>query len=334
MKIFLYFSLILFSFRCAMENQIKYNVVKRYTLRNLSSPLEVVFHPNAGNFISQIYLHGQEVLYSPHFESTLQVGEKLEGIPFLFPYANRLEEDKIPTQNGYHEIPKLPFMRDGFGKLIHGFMYYRKGWVLETLRNGELDSYSESKFQFGKEELEWFPFPLEITYKIELERNEIRFIIQIFNQGEEPIPLSLGFHPYFYVPLEEKPKISLSTNAKKFYETSSNLLPTGKLFPIKELLKNKTLSEIELDHNFTEFPKNEIPHVKLSTKNYTLRVELLEGFDHLLIYNPSGKEFVCIEPMFGPTNAFYLYPKIWKKPIPSLARGKTWTGKWRLIFEN
>lgn len=315
-----------------MENQTKPNFVRRYTLRNITSPIEVVFHPSAGNFISQIYFYGKEILYSPHFESTLNVEEKLEGIPLLFPYANRLEEDKIPIKNGYHELPKHSFMRDQFGRLLHGFMYYRKGWVLETLRNGELDSFAESKFQFGKEELEWFPYPLELTYLIELEGNQIRFSLQILNLGNEAIPLSVGFHPYFYVPLEEKSFIQVHTNAKKFYETDSTLLPTGKLIPIRELTKSKTLSEIELDHNFTEFPRAEIPYVSLITKEYSLKVELLEGFDHLLIYNPSEKEFVCIEPMFGPTNAFYLYPKIWKKLIPSIPKGGKWIGKWRILL--
>lgn len=315
-----------------MEEQIKYNLARRYVLRNITSPLELVFHPSVGNFVSQIYFHGKEILYSPHFESNLNVGEKLEGIPLLFPYANRLEEDKIPTQKGFHEIPKVSFMRDQFGQLIHGFMYYRKGWILETLRNGELDSFAESKFEFQKEELEWFPFPLEMNYQIELQNNEIQFIIKIINKSEEPIPLSIGFHPYFYIPQDAKPKIQLSTNAQKFYETTPTLLPTGRLFPISKLIKNSTLSAISLDHNFTEFPKGETPYVSLVTSNYSLKVELIEGFDHLLIYNPQDKEFVCIEPMFGPTNAFFVYPKIWKKPIPSVPKGGEWLGKWKIVF--
>ncbi len=332
MKKNLVFSTIFLFYSCVMTNQNKYEVAKRYVLRNITSPLEVVFHPSVGNFVSQIYFQDKEILYSPYFENNLNVGEKLEGIPFLFPYANRLEEDKIPTQKGYHQIPKIPFMRDQFGRLIHGFMYYRKGWILETLRNGELESFSESKFEFQKEELEWFPFPLEINYQIELQGNLVQFMIQITNKGDEPIPLSIGFHPYFYVSIEEKPKIQLTTNAQKFYETDSTLLPTGKLLSVSQLIKNSTLSAIELDHNFTSFPKGELPFVTLITSTHSVKVELLEGFDHLLIFNPKGQEFVCIEPMFGPTNAFFMYPKIWKKAIPSVPVKGEWKGKWRIVI--
>ena len=307
---------------------------KSYSLKNSNSPLEVIIFPESGNLISQVYFDGKEMLHSPYITENNLPGKTLEGIPFLFPFANRLEKDFIPIGAKMHSIPPetKDLRRDKNGLLLHGFLYYQKGWELLTVQNATSKSYSDSRFIFDGKFLEAFPFPCTIKQELEMVGNSLTVTVTITNTGTEKLPLSFGFHPYFLAPPEWRKIGKISTNAKKVYEADKRLLPTGKLGFTESILTDRNLSELTLDHNFTDFPAREFPNSELSLAGRKIRLELLEGFDHILLFTPSDKNFVCMEPMFGPVNAFYLHKKGLYPNLRFLNPNKEVKASFRLSF--
>ena len=259
---------------------------KSYSLKNSNSPLEVIIFPESGNLISQVYFDGKEMLHSPYITENNLPGKTLEGIPFLFPFANRLEKDFIPIGAKMHSIPPetKDLRRDKNGLLLHGFLYYQKGWELLTVQNATSKSYSDSRFIFDGKFLEAFPFPCTIKQELEMVGNSLTVTVTITNTGTEKLPLSFN------------------------------------------------LSELTLDHNFTDFPAREFPNSELSLAGRKIRLELLEGFDHILLFTPSDKNFVCMEPMFGPVNAFYLHKKGLYPNLRFLNPNKEVKASFRLSF--
>jgi aldose 1-epimerase len=326
----LFFFLFLGLVHCASDLPKKKKLFPgRFFLRNSSSPLRVILHPNLGNFISQIDFRGREVLYSPRYSGSLQVGENLEGIPFLFPFANRIERDSIPIASGEWTIPQnAPYFRDKNGLPMHGFLSYWEGWEVQLIRNGVLQSSYESSFQFGDKEKAWFPFELGLEMDITLEENELIFSVQVQNRSAEPMPLSLGFHPYFWVPEEVKPLSKVFTNARKYYQSNEKLLPTGNILPIGKLLGSGLVSSLNLDHTLIDFAGS--PMVVLEMPDLRIRLDLLEGFDSFHLFTPKDKDFVCIEPMLGPVNSFFGGGRSKRSPVNLLPPGGTWKGLWKL----
>lgn len=300
------------------------------------SPLEITIHPNIGNLVSQISFQGREMLYSPYISKNLMAGSTLEGIPFLYPFANRLEEDSIPLEYSKHRIPENTkgLRRDSNGLLLHGILYYKKGWEPEVLRNSQLDSYYEARFEYGEDLLEIFPFTSILKQELELEGNTLTFTLSITNTSSKPMPLSVGYHPYFFVPERWKKNGKIFTNGTKYYETNEKLLPTGKLLPSAKILAKGELENVLLDHNFTEFHPKEKPFSELILRNRKIRLELINGFDHILLFTPKGKDFVCMEPMVGPVNAFFLYQKGIYKNLKFIEPNQTWKGSFRLLFDS
>lgn len=335
-KNYLYFLLtllisLLLTNHCATEKKKSKLFSGRYSLRNPLSPLDVTIHPDIGNFISQITYREKEILFSPYFSEHLQSGPKMEGIPFLFPFANRLEKWAVPVGEELFPLPtNTPILKDKANLPMHGFLYHRKGWEVEFVRNSELNSAYEATYNSKEEDKKIFPFPFELKMELELEENSLTFITLITNTGKVEMPLSVGFHPYFWVPIELKPQAVISTNALKVSIANDKLLPTGKSDLTTRIVGNGRADEHFLDHSFFDF--KEKPMASITLPDRRIKIILEQGYDHIQIFNPKDRDFICLEPMLGPVNSFYGGGKT-NQPVHTLSSGATWKGVWRLEIE-
>lgn len=299
---------------------------ENFYLYNRSSPLRAEILPGIGNTVFQIYSQGRTVLFSPVPREDLLKTEQLVGIPLMFPWANRLEGDYFYHNDKKHILNdnENALRRDKNGLPIHGLILKAKNWKPEIVRNSETGSYYDAHFSFGREFQDLFPFEAELRQEIELIDNKLIFTLTVKNVSSESIPLSLGYHPYFLVSEEDRKTVSLFTNASNYYETDEKLLPSGSKKKTSLLLpKDGKMENKFLDHVFTDFPKAAAGYSVLNFKKRRIRLELLEGFDHIVLFVPKGKDFICMEPMLGPTNVFNLAHRKKYKGLRILEPGKT-----------
>ncbi|HNH07100.1 MAG TPA: aldose 1-epimerase [Leptospiraceae bacterium] len=326
---FIIYIILLFTVHCG-KNEVKPPKVRyfpeNFYLYNRSSPLRAEILPGIGNTVFQIYSHGRTVLFSPVPREDLLKTEQLIGIPLMFPWANRLEGNYF-----YHNDKKYilndnknTLRRDKNGLPIHGLILKDKNWKPEIVRNSETGSYYDSSFSFGKEFQNLFPFEADLRQEIELIDNKLIFTLTVKNGSSDSFPLSLGYHPYFLVSEEDRKTVSLFTNASSYYETDSKLIPTGKKKKSSSVLpKDGKLEKKTLDTVFTDFPKGALRYSVLNFKKRNIRLELIEGFDHLVLFVPEGKDFICMEPMLGPTNVFNLAHRKKYKGLQKLDPGRS-----------
>ncbi|GIX41714.1 MAG: aldose 1-epimerase [Leptospiraceae bacterium] len=279
------------------------------TLNNSIFLVEIL--DDCGFTISQIYYKENSILYFPFSEKEYKGNKELAGIPFLYPFANRIARKEFYLEGKLIQISKDYSFFDPNDLPIHGFLLKSSYWNIKEKK----DNYIIAKLDFKNNHLfELFPFKHSIEYKIELKENQIHFYITII--PEENIPVSFGFHPYFLLH-HHKSDIKLILPAKKFIKTDEKLLPTGQLLSMEDFFEqyhilSKKVSEGYIfsvnhffDYGFTDFfINNNYNKIQFIQKNYNLNINMDKNYKVCQIYSPLESNFICIEPMLTETNAF------------------------------
>ncbi len=104
--------------------------------------------------------------------------------------------------------------------------------------------------------------------------------LRIRNRGASPLPVAPGWHPYFRCPSARKPEIAGSV---------PGLTPDK--FP------NNREFDFGLPAPTAGAATFQIPDLG------TLALSWSPNLQHLQFWSPAGKDFVCIEPFTGPTDA-------------------------------
>jgi aldose 1-epimerase len=140
----------------------------------------------------------------------------LSGIPLLAPFANRLDEQAFYA-NGvkYRFDMELGNVRGAIP--IHGYLSAAKDWTLVEAKADAGAAWVTSKLDFYRNPM-WmkqFPFAhtIEMTYRLQDGVLEVRTRVE--NLSTQPMPLAIGFHPYFQLTdsIREDWKVSVGARA-------------------------------------------------------------------------------------------------------------------------
>jgi aldose 1-epimerase len=87
-----------------------------------------------------------------------------------------------------------------------------------------------------------FPFAhtLTLTYRVQDGALEVR--TRIDSLSDEPMPVTIGFHPYFQLTDSPREEWRLSVAARTHWLLDSNTLPTGETQPITKILPDPKTS--------------------------------------------------------------------------------------------
>ena len=166
---------------------------------------------NAYEFV----VHGKNVL-SMNIPSTtaLRNNPGLNGVPFLGPFANRLDEMAFYA-NGkkYSFDPGLGNVRSPIPQ--QGFLNGTHDWKLITAKADANSAYVVSKLDFYRNPdwMKQFPFAQTYTMTIRLKNGTLEVNTRIDNLSTQPLPVSIGYHPYFAVPETDRNHWSLDFGA-------------------------------------------------------------------------------------------------------------------------
>jgi aldose 1-epimerase len=295
-------------------------------LRDPAHEMEAVIEPSHGNIATSLKVRGQEFLWMPAGWD----GASLAGIPFLAPWANRLGGDAFHANGKRYSLnPGLGNLRrDGNGLPIHGLLsfssYWKQvvSWPEETTCRLEFWRYPDLMAQFP------FAHSIEMTYGLRGGALEVRTRIE--NHAAEPMPLAIGFHPYFRLPGSPRDTWKVHVGAREHVELTPTLLPTGRRDAVT-LPDPAPLKGTILDDVFTGLVRdaNGRAEVRLEGERQSLAVVFGTKYQVAVVYAPAGRDFVCIEPMTALTNAFELayegrYPELQSIPAGSVWQESYW----------
>lgn len=269
---------------------------------------EVSVAPALGNIAYEMKVNGHNVFWWPYKSlKDFEAKPSFAGIPFLAPWANRLDEDAF-WANG-----KKYLLNAGLGNIrrdqhqlpIHGLVSYTTRWEVVAMKGDAQDAEVTSRLDFWKypDWMAQFPFAHTITMTYRLRDGALEVRTSIENLSTEPLPIGIGFHPYFQISDAPRDEWTIHLAATQHYELSDKLIPTGQTKPI-DLPDPTPLAGRQLDDVFGGVKHNDEFWVKGARQKIAVRYG--PNYRVAVAYAPSRRDFICFEPMAAITDAFNL----------------------------
>jgi aldose 1-epimerase len=306
-------------------------------LEDAKSQTIVSLVPSVGNIAFEMKVKGQNVLRWPYGSvEQFKARPSMSGIPFLGPWANRLDEQAFYANGKKYAFDmELGNVRGAIP--IHGFLTTNTEWqVVEAKADGK-SAWVTSHLEFFRQPpwMKQFPFAHTIQITHRLENGVLQVTTRIQNMSAEPMPVAIGFHPYFQLTDSTRDEWSISVGARTEWVLAANKVPTGETRPIEQLLQDPTavrLRDYDLDHVFGDLVRDGSGRAVMTVKGKQQRLDVLVGanFRAVVIWAPkpagpaAPNNFICFEPMAGITDALNLAQKGLYKELQSILPGGTW----------
>jgi aldose 1-epimerase len=304
--------------------------VETVHLRDAARRAEVAIAPRIGNMAYEFRLSGRNLLWFP-FESParLKANPTLCGVPFLAPWANRVDGEAYWVNGAHYRLnPELGNLRrDGNGLPIHGLLNFSPLWQLVEATADELGAHATSRLEFWRFPalMAQFPFAHAITMTYRLSNGELEVETTLENLSEDPMPVAIGYHPYFRVDDAPRANWKAHVAARGHVELNARLIPTGEVRR-STISGPHPLSEGPLDDVFHDLERAPDGRAVFWVEGERQRISVSYGpkYPIAVVYAPEGGEFICFEPMAAPTNAFNLdHAGLWKG-LESIPPGGAW----------
>jgi aldose 1-epimerase len=308
-------------------------------LNDSGSQTAVSIIPTLGNLTVEMKVKGHNVLRFP-FESAADYkgGAGSIGIPFLAPWADRLDEQAFYA-NGKRYAFDMTLGNVRGANPIHGFLASASEWnVVEARADGQ-SAWVTSRLEFSRYPL-WmkqFPFAHTIEMTHRLRDGVLEVATRIDNLSIEPMPVAIGFHPYFQLPDSSRDEWVLSVGARTHWPLAETKIPTGATQPIDAFFADPAaieLAPLDLDDVFSDLVRDARGQATMSVRAKTKRLDVVLGANYraVVIYAPkpvpgqdaAARNFVCIEPVAGIINALNLAHKGVYKELQSIPPAGVW----------
>ena len=310
--------------------------VEVYLLQDTDTGTEVWVAPSFGNNAYEMNVHGKPVLWRPERSlGDLVARPTLLGIPFLWPWANRIDQESYWVHGAKYTLnPALGNVRmDGNRQPIHGLLSSSKLWQAVQATATLEGVIMKSRLEFWRypELMAQFPFAhtVEMTYRLSKGVLEVETAIE--NLGSAALPVSLGYHPYFRINDAPRDEWRVTLAARQHVLLTKTLVPSGEMEP-NPRKSPLSLKDVTLDDVFTDLERNSQGFAVFSVegKQEKISVEYGPKYHVAVVYAPPGRDFICFEPMTGVTNAFNAAHAGWYKDLQVVNPGEVWREVYRI----
>jgi aldose 1-epimerase len=287
--------------------------------------------PSRGNNAFEMKVNGKDVLRFP-FASADEFKNRgsMSGVPFLAPWANRLDETAFYA-NGKKYTFNMELGNVRGPNPMHGLLQTAP-WEVVEARADSNSAWVTSRLDFYRQP-DWmaqFPFAhiIEMTYR--LKDGVLEVAVKLNNLSAAPMPVAIGFHPYFQVNDAPRDEWTFGIGARTHWLAKANI-PTGETEPIEKLLpapQGGSLKSVRLDDGFGDLIRDASGKATMWVQGKSERVEVLFGpkYTTAVVWFPAGPNmnFICFEPMAGITDSLNLAQKGLYRDLQYLAPGQTW----------
>jgi aldose 1-epimerase len=280
---------------------------------------------------------GTEILFcDPDFFRVLKPSRT--GVPILFPFPNRIRDGKYSWNGTSYSLPK----NDGTKKnAIHGSALYA-AWQPKPPRIvGDVVELSATFHgETMKDGAPFWPTPQTLTVTYRLGRGFLDIVAEV-TAGAEPVPMGLGYHPYFRLEpfggADARPWIA----ATKMWKLDESL-PTGELVvPTGDLDYGtpKPIAARTPDDVYTAIdPRGVRGDLRLvagiTSKSGQKRFEMWTSpeYREIVVFVPAHRQAIAIEPYTCTTDAINLQARGVDAGWFAVPAGGTWRGTVHLEY--
>lgn len=219
----------------------------------------------------------------------------LNGIPLLAPFANRLDDTHF-----YANGKKYNFdMENGTVRgpvPIHGYLSGASTWKVVEAKADANGAWVTSKLEFYKNPLymQNFPFAHVLTMTYRVSNGELEVKTKIDNLAIEPMPVAIGFHPYFQLTDSVRNDWVLNVPAQTHWKLAANKTPTGETEPAdtfwggdRKAVPMSRFANRLIDDIFTDLERDSRGRATVSVKGKSqmLSVTLGPNYKTILVYS-------------------------------------------------
>lgn len=249
----------------------------------------------------EIVIHGHDVIrMGIHSVDQMRANPGLNGIPLLAPFANRLDgtyfyangrKYNFDLENGTVRGP-IP---------IHGYISGAAGWQVVRVKADGHAAWITERLDFYKNPLfmQNFPFAHVLTRTFRLSDGALEVGLKIDNLANQPMPVAIGYHPFFWLTDSNRSDWTLSAPAQTHWLLTDAKLPTGKTEPAdafwggdRHAVPLSRFTGKTIDDLFSGLEKGPDGRttVRLRGKKQGLSVIMGPKFKALVIYSPPAPQ--------------------------------------------
>jgi galactose mutarotase-like enzyme len=268
--------------------------------------LEATFVPGAGMIGISLRHRGEELLAQRDGLEAYVRDAKTFGIPFLHPWANRLDGPRYSVAGKDVELDMTsPLIHvEDHGLPIHGLCSACPYWQVidreEDSLHARLDYFAHDDLLAG------FPFPHTVDVEISLDPDALHHTTTVTASATEPVPVSFGYHPYLTLPGVDRSDLHVSFPVCRRMILDERGIPTGDEEPAD--IPPGPLGDRTYDDGFSELREPVQFAVEGGGRRIAVRFD--QGYPFAQVWAPTGQSFICFEPMTAPTNALVSHDRL------------------------
>jgi aldose 1-epimerase len=302
-------------------------------LTDAAHGVEVSIVPSIGNLAYEMKVHGKNILHFPYADVSGFARQPAQcAIPLLAPWANRM------TENGFWANGKKYVFNPGLGNVrgdlpIHGLLGNSPLWSVTDVSAGADSAHVTSRLEFWKQPdlmAQWpFAHEYEMTYSLAEGVLEVR--LTVANLSAQPMPLMVGFHPYYRIPDIPRDEWVAHIPARKRVVADQRRIPSGELIPM-DLPSPLPLKDRTLDDGFIDLERDSAGRAHFSIQAAGRTVEAMFGpkYPVAVVWEPAPppgqtRDFICFEPMTAITSGVNLAHEGKYQGLQTVAPGARWT---------
>jgi len=266
--------------------------------RLAAGDMEATFLPGHGMLGISLRHKGIEFLRRIDDLKAYAAGKKTAGIPFLFPWANRLAgfQYEVAGRGVTLSAHSTLLRYDDNGLPMHGMMWPHLPW---TVVEAEPDRLTASFDWSHPKCLLVFPYPCRLTMTATLDAAGLTIETALAATSDIAVPVSFGFHPYLGLPDVPRQDWRVTLPEMRHPALDPKNIPTGASEPFPGM--DAALAERDFDDGFALL--GDQATLSVAGGGHRISVDLLEGYPFTQVYAPHTQTYLAFEPMTAPANA-------------------------------
>jgi galactose mutarotase-like enzyme len=251
---------------------------KTYILsdQNAQSRLEIV--PERGGIVTRWSLHNQEILYMDAERFANPQMSIRGGIPILFPICGNLPDNLYTIDGKQYTLKQHGFARD-------------LPWEVTEQSTQDLVSLT-LVLNSNNQTYAVYPFDFQLAFTYQLKGNTLTIQQRYTNRSAEPMPFSVGLHPYFYT--ADKTQVEFDIPASQYLDQISK--------ETHDFSGGFDFNREEIDVAFTSIRRQS---TSATDTGQQVKISLTydDLYSTLVFWTVKGKDYYCLEPWSAPRNA-------------------------------
>lgn len=272
-------------------------------LRSPGTGLEATVVPSAGMVCASLRHHGEELLGQRAGLTAYVERGKTFGIPFLYPWANRLSGSGADSGGSRVRLQQgSPLVRrEEHGLPIHGLLSGWPHWRPEPARADATGARVAAELDWAAhpELLAAYAFGHRLRLELALSADTLTITITVTATGTQAVPLAFGFHPYLRLPDLPRAAWELELPDRLVLALDEQGIPTGASH--HRPATRSALGEQRFDDGLGGLADG--ARFALAGGGRRLEARFAHGYPAGQLFAPLDSDVVCFEPMAAETDA-------------------------------